>query len=218
MRATTALAIFCLFLGAGIAAAQAPAATAPPAPSPTMSPRPGRFRRPLRRLQRPSRRRPHQPATAPPRRWPSTQPRPTPRARAAEIPSCGPTPRRKSCTPTETSITATPSTARMSASLRHRRRAITPPSDGRLTEARRPGWQATSGRLTPDTERQAVWQVLGHAGCQRTSDANSAEAAIQTSGPARLIRLNSCCGATAASTDGATHSANAPAGNHPSPT
>ena len=33
MRATTALAIFCLFLGPGIAAAQAPAATAP-----TMSP------------------------------------------------------------------------------------------------------------------------------------------------------------------------------------
>lgn len=40
MRAT-ALAIFCLFLGAGIAAAQAPAATAPSGPSSTMSPAPG---------------------------------------------------------------------------------------------------------------------------------------------------------------------------------
>ena len=73
MRATTALAIFCLFLGPGIAAAQAPTATAPSAPSSTMSPRPGHFRRPQQRRQRPSHPRPHRPATAPPRRWPSTK-------------------------------------------------------------------------------------------------------------------------------------------------
>jgi hypothetical protein len=42
----TALAIFCLFLGPGIAAAQAPAATAPSAPSPTMSPPPGTLQAP----------------------------------------------------------------------------------------------------------------------------------------------------------------------------
>ena len=41
MRATTALAIFCVFLGPGIAAAQAPAATAP-----TMSPPPGTLQAP----------------------------------------------------------------------------------------------------------------------------------------------------------------------------
>jgi hypothetical protein len=46
VRATTALAIFCLFLGTGIAAAQAPAATAPSAPSPTMSPPPGTLQAP----------------------------------------------------------------------------------------------------------------------------------------------------------------------------
>ena len=44
MRATTALTIFCLFLGPGIAAAQAPAA--PSAPSPTMSPPPGTLQAP----------------------------------------------------------------------------------------------------------------------------------------------------------------------------
>jgi hypothetical protein len=46
MRATTALAIFCLFLGPGIAAAQAPTATAPSAPSSTMSPPPGTLQAP----------------------------------------------------------------------------------------------------------------------------------------------------------------------------
>jgi hypothetical protein len=44
VRATTALTIFCLLLGPGIAAAQAPAA--PSAPSPTMSPPPGTLQAP----------------------------------------------------------------------------------------------------------------------------------------------------------------------------
>ena len=46
MRATTALAIFCLCLGPGIAAAQAPATTAPSATSPIMSPPPGTLQAP----------------------------------------------------------------------------------------------------------------------------------------------------------------------------
>jgi hypothetical protein len=46
MRATTALVFFCLFLGPGIAAAQAPAATVPSAPSSTMSPPPGTLQPP----------------------------------------------------------------------------------------------------------------------------------------------------------------------------
>jgi hypothetical protein len=46
VRTTTALAIFCLCLAPGIAAAQAPAATAPSAPSPTMSPPPGTLQTP----------------------------------------------------------------------------------------------------------------------------------------------------------------------------
>jgi hypothetical protein len=46
MRATTALAIFCLFLAPGFAAAQAPAATAPSTPSSTMSPAPGTLQAP----------------------------------------------------------------------------------------------------------------------------------------------------------------------------
>jgi hypothetical protein len=46
VRATTALAIFCLFLGPGIAAAQAPTATPPSAPSSTMSPPPGTLQAP----------------------------------------------------------------------------------------------------------------------------------------------------------------------------
>ena len=46
MRATTALAIVCLFLATGIAAAQAPAATAPSAPSSTMSPPAGTLQAP----------------------------------------------------------------------------------------------------------------------------------------------------------------------------
>ena len=46
MRATTALAIFGLFLAPGIAAAQAPVGTAPSIPSSTMSPPPGTLQAP----------------------------------------------------------------------------------------------------------------------------------------------------------------------------
>ena len=46
MRARSALAIFCLCLGPGIAVAQAPAATAPSAPSSSMSPPPGTLHAP----------------------------------------------------------------------------------------------------------------------------------------------------------------------------
>src|SRR5262249_12479593 len=105
-------------------------------PHPPCPPRLGRFTHPLRQLQRPSRQRPHRPATTPPRCWPSTKRRPTPRVRAGAIPSCGPTPPPKFWSPTLTSIMATPSVAHLFASLLHRRRAITPPSEVPLRVAR----------------------------------------------------------------------------------
>ena len=46
MRARSALAIFCLCLGPGMAVAQAPSATAPSTPSTTMSPPPGTLHAP----------------------------------------------------------------------------------------------------------------------------------------------------------------------------